>query len=150
MDMTESQYSLSIDEEELGVFIRVYRSLKDSFRSRTRMVLLHIDEDMWEFRAIGLTSREWLEFCANIYAELPNETVELVNENSDPDVEIPEQFEPHGADTLTGEAEEAPPEEEAEEDEGYEEESAEAVQRKLRKPIVVRRTATPNVTVEEG
>jgi hypothetical protein len=117
MNMTESEYNLAIAEGEMGAYIRVYRDLQESFRAQTRMVLLHVENDFWELRLIGLTSREWLEFCANVYADLPS--------GSEPEEEVfPE---PHpgalvGADTEN--KEKGPAEEDDEEAEGDEAEDA--------------------------
>lgn len=152
MDMAESQNQLVIGEEDLGVFIRVYRKLKDSssFRGHTRLVLLHVVEDDWEFRVFGLTSREWLEFCANVYADLPGETVNLVEE-----VQEYSPSDPVG--TNAGEEDMGEPSadylgEEEEEDADTAnldgETPNEEVRRKLRRPVVVRKTGNPAVTVE--
>lgn len=172
MDMAESQNSLTIEEDDLQVYILAYKSLKDSFRARTRFFVGHIEDDIWEVSLIGLTSREWLEFCATVYAELPSETVKLVqeaqsvksvmaespvaviSEQADEPEETPEEDD--------SDLEDAAAEEEEYEDEDSGEESeedgttvnpdgetpADEVQRKLKRAKLVRRTGSPAVTVE--
>lgn len=146
MNTTESHYELTIAEEDLGVFIRVYRSIKDSFHFNTRLMLLHIEDDVWEFRVLGLTTREWLEFCANVFTELPSETVDLVEEETEGHQEFPLSDQEVLAAEEEGDDE---PETEEEEPEDVEDESpSEEVQRKLKRAKLVRKTDNPAVTVE--
>lgn len=170
-NLTETENSVTVDSvDDLGIYIRTYQSLKDTFRSRTRFVVLY--DGAWEVRLIGLTSREWLEFCANVYAELPSETVNLVEKAPAeltstvvPDEVFEELLSEEDAEDE-GELEDAAADEEDEEEyedddtedeeEEVEEEStnsdgetpAEEIQRKLNRPKVVRKTKSSSVTVE--
>lgn len=131
------EFTLTLDEEDLSVFTKVYKELKSTFRSRTQMALIHLADDIWSFSIIGLTTREWITFCAFVYNELPEEETEGREV-----VQAPEG--------LSEETEEAlridtPSLEEPDEDE--EEPEAEP-QRVIRKPVVVRKIGS-NVTVEE-
>lgn len=166
---TQTQYVIPAEEGDLGVYIRIYRQLKDSFRSHTRFVILF--DEVWEVRLVGLTSREWLEFCATVFAELPNETVNLVEEavntkNTAADFINEVGFETEDESDDDGALEDAAAEEEEEEE--YEDDDTEdeeeleeedsvnsegetpeaEVQRKLRKAKIVRKTGSPAVTVE--
>jgi hypothetical protein len=164
---TQTQHAVIAEENDLGVYIRVYRELKDSFRSRTRFVILF--DEVWEVRLVGLTSREWLEFCANVFAELPSETVNLVEEavnikNTAADFinEVGFETEDESEVDDDGALEDAAAEEEEYEDDDTEDEeeleedsvnsdgeTPEAeVQRKLRKAKIVRKTGSSAVTVE--
>jgi hypothetical protein len=170
MDATQTQYDILAEEADLPVYIRTFKLLKDSFRTPAHFVILHADYDLWEVRLIGVTSREWLEFCANVFAELPSETVDLVEEavlpapELDPnwpenrfeqtDVEDNQPEEELEEEELEDEAaeEEVEDDEEVEEDDTVNsdgESPSKEVQRKLRKATLVRKTGNSAVTVEQ-
>lgn len=158
---TQPEFTLTVAEEDLPTYMRVYRTLKDSFSAESRMVILHVEEDIYEFRLIGLLSRDVLEFCANVFAELPSETVKLVEEARGEHITaLPaetfdelnaEDEEPEAADEAEYEDDDT-----EEEDEELEEEPtniegetpAEEIQRKLNKPKIVRKTRNSAVSVE--
>lgn len=147
MNARESEYSLTLDEEELAVFTKVYKELKDSFRSRTQMAHIHIDKDMWTFTVIGLTPRNWVTLCAFVYNELPEDSEEAPMTDEELHNEI-DEAETRNAPYV--EANKKLDEEEAEkpeeDDEDGEEEASEAP-KVVRKPVVVRKVGS-NVTVE--
>lgn len=162
---TQPEFTLTVAEEDLPTYMRVYRTLKDSFSAESRMVILHVEEDIYEFRLIGLLSRDVLEFCANVFAELPSETVKLVEvpeEVAEDLKSIHDNFVPPYTSSSEDEEPEAADEAEyedddtEEEDEELEEEStntegetpAEEIQRKLNKPKIVRKTRNSAVSVE--
>lgn len=145
----ESEFSLVLDEEELVIFTKVYKELKDTFRSRTQMAHIHIDDDMWTFTVIGLTPRNWVTLCAFVYNELPeeedNKSVVQVTEGLSEEIEEALQLSnlSLGEESEEGSDDE---EEEVEEEESDEEPESEAP-KVIRKPVVVRKVGS-NVTVE--
>lgn len=151
---TQPEFNLSVAEADLPTYMRVYRTLKGTFTTDTRMVILNVEGDLYEFRLIGLTSRDTLEFCANVFAELPTETVNLVEEAQEYSLSDPEGTgEEEEEDVLEGESDDEGDEEEEE----FEEEDSinsngetpsEEVERKLKKAKLVRRTGSSAVTVE--
>lgn len=158
----EPEFNLTVPEADLPVYMRVYRTLKDTFATETRMVILHIEREIYEFRLIGLGSRDVLEFCANVFAELPTKNVNLVEEAQEYSLSDPEGTEEEDSEEVEPEDAEAEDELESDDDDSEEEEPedseeespSEEVERKLgtgnqlKKAKLVRKTGNNAVTVE--
>lgn len=144
----ETEFSLILDEEEIAAFTKVYKELKGSFRTRTQMAHIHVENDIWNFTVIGLTPRNWVTLCAFVYNELPDgeEVAPMTDEELQNEID---ESEARNAPYV--EANNKLDEEEAEQAEADEEEDPEETddepQRVVRKPVVVRKVGS-NVTVE--
>lgn len=169
MNLTAPTFEINVPEHDLAYYISAFKGLRGEFGPQSGIVLFYLDDDLWTVRLHGINSREWLEYCANVYAELPSTVVDLVEEaapyseaaelgNSIPfeevdddgaleDVAAEEEAEEEYDDTEYGQEED---EEEGEEDTTNEdgETPSEEVQRKLRKAKIVRKTGSSAVTVE--
>lgn len=163
MNLTAPTFEINVPEHDLAYFIRAFKGLRSEFGPQSGIVLFYLDDDLWTVRLHGINSREWLEYCANVYAELPSTVVDLVEEAA-PISEAAELGNSIPFETYDdGELEDAAAEEEAEEEYddteyGQEEEEdttnedgetpSEEIQRKLRKAKIVRKTGSSAVTVE--
>lgn len=157
MDTHESENHLVISEDEIPTYMQVYKGLKDTFRGRTRFFLVHIEDDIWQLTVTNLISREWLEFCATVYSELPDEqevvevseevqqNLQAMHDNFVPSSgyqSAPEEEEPEG--TYDEETEEVEEDEETPIPEA-------AGPRFVKKAVLVKKATNVgnNVTVEE-
>lgn len=140
MNASEQNYTLNLEEEELPYYTKSFKALRNNFHNHAQMALVHLDGDLWELNIIGVTTREWVTFCAHVYSILPEEEAEAADSDLQDTAPAGEEAASEGHEPDT--------EPSGQSEEGGGPEAEEEPQRSVRKPIVVRKVGN-SVTVEE-
>lgn len=72
MNTKRTDLSLVVEDEELPYYLKAYREQRSNW-PRSGFVVAAYPEGKWSVTLHNVTSREAVEFCAFVYAELPEE-----------------------------------------------------------------------------
>lgn len=133
--ISSNQLDLLVDHDDLPLYTRVYDALRENELDGTVLNIGFLPGSGWIVRFSHASSRQILKFCAYVEADMPEEVSELPNENGDPDVEIPGQYEEHdfeGSASHVAGVPESPDDEEEDEEENSDTPEGQEIRRKIK------------------